>query len=143
MSYCTLDEVKNQVDELRLVQLTDDEGAGAVSEIRVTQAIQDADDEIDGYLGVRMKVPLVPVPEAVRRLAVDITVYNLYSRREKIPEHRSERYKNAVRFLEGIAAGKISLGVSDPEGTPLDVNRTETADENPERAFTRSSLLGF
>ena len=143
MLYCTPDEVKNQIDESRLIQLTDDEGTGSVSETRVSQAIRDAGDEIDGYLGVRMKVPVVPAPEAVRRLAADIAVYNLYSRREKIPEHRSERYGNAVRFLEGIAAGKISLGESDPEGTPLDVNRAEMAGDNPERAFTRSSLWGF
>ncbi len=142
MSYCTMDDVRNQLEEARLVQLSDDEGTGAVVESRVLQAISDADEEINGYLGARMAVPVSPVPESLRRLSADIAVYNLYSRREKVPEHRIERYRNAVRFLEQAALGKISLGRADPEGNPLDP-QPEAAADNPQRAFTRSTLAGF
>ncbi|MHC1727952.1 MAG: gp436 family protein [Syntrophobacteraceae bacterium] len=143
MSYCTIDDIRNQVEEARLVQLTDDEGMGAVAAARVSRAIGDADEEINSYLGVRMSVPLDPVPESVRRLSVDIALYNLYARREKIPENRSERYRNAVRILESAAMGRISLGQSDPDGNPLDPNRPEAAGDNPVRSFTRSTLSGF
>ncbi|MCE5334266.1 MAG: DUF1320 domain-containing protein [Desulfobacteraceae bacterium] len=143
MSYCTNEDIRNQIEEARLVQLTDDEGTGTVEEDRVTQAIADANSEIDGYLGLRMKLPLAPVPVTLQRLAIDIAVYNLYSRREKIPEHRAERYRNAIRFLEGVVAGKISLGSADPDGNPLAPNAPEMAKDNPERAFTRSTLTGF
>ncbi len=142
MSYCTIDDVRNQVEEARLVQLTDDEGTGAVVESRVLQAISDADEEINGYLGTRTAVPVLPVPESLRRLSADIAVYNLYSRREKVPEHRIERYRNAVRFLEQAALGKISLGPADPEGNPVE-SQPEAAADNPQRAFTRSTLSGF
>ncbi len=143
MPYCTIDDVRRQLEEARLVQLTDDEGTGELVEERVTQAIRDADDEIDSYLGLRMRVPLSPAPDTVRRLSVDIAVYNLYSRREKLPENRLERYRNCVRFLESAASGKISLGQNDPEGNPLDPNLPEPSGENPARTFTRSSLRGF
>ncbi len=143
MPYSTLADVKDQLDGGRLIQLTDDEDSGAVNEARVAKAIDDADREIDGYLGARFTVPLLSVSETVRRLSVDIAVYNLYSRREKVPEHRMERYRNAIRFLEQAASGKVSLGAADPDGTPLDPGRPETARENPVRAFTRSMLSGF
>ncbi len=143
MPYCTVDDIRNQVEEARLVQLTDDEGAGVVAVERVSRAISDADEEINSYLGMRMRVPLDPAPEAVRRLSVDLALYNLYSRRENIPENRSERYRNAIRILEKAAAGKISLGRADPQGNPLDPDRSEASDENPLRFFTRSTLAGF
>lgn len=143
MAYSTIDEISNQVDEARLVQLTDDEGTGTVAEDRITQAVADADNEIDGYLGLRMELPLASVPDSLRRVSTDIAVYNLYSRRDGIPEHRAERYRNAVRFLEGVAAGKISLGPADPDGNPLAPGRPEASGENPERAFTRLTLTGF
>jgi len=143
LAYCTIDEISNQVEEARLVQLTDDEGTGAVAEDRITQAVADADNEIDGYLGLRMELPLASVPDSLRRISTDIAVYNLYSRRDRIPEHRAERYRNAVRFLEGVAAGKISLGSADPDGNPLAPERPEASGENPERTFTRFTLTGF
>ena len=138
-----MDHIRNQLEEARLIQLTDDEGTGAVVTARVNQAISDADEEINGYLGARMSVPVFPVPESLRRLSVDLAVYNLYSRREKVPDNRMERYRAAVRFLEQVALGKISLGQGDPEGTPLDPECPETAGDNPERTFTRTSLTGF
>ncbi|MFZ2447497.1 MAG: DUF1320 domain-containing protein [Syntrophobacteraceae bacterium] len=143
MPYCTIDDIRNQLEEVRLVQLTDDEGTGAVVEARVDRAIGDADEEINGYLGARIAVPVSPVPESLRRLSADLAIYNLFSRREKVPEHRIERYRNAVRFLEQVALGKISLGHGDPEGNPLEPDAPATAGDNPQRAFSRSSLTGF
>lgn len=143
MPYCGIDDIRNQVEEARLIQLTDDDATGVVAEERVSRAIGDADEEINGYLGARIAVPVFPVPDSLRRLSADIAVYNLYARRETVPEHRLERYRAAVRFLEQTAAGKISLGDRDPEGNPLDGSRARTAGDNPERTFTRGTLRGF
>lgn len=143
MAYCTVDDIRKQIDESKLIQLTDDENLGNVNQARVDRAIADADREIDGYAGSRYPVPMNPVPEVLRKLAVDIAVYNLYVRREKVPEARSGQYVNAVKFLERVAMGKISLGVTDPDGNPPASNAPEMSGENPVRAFTRSSMRGF
>ena len=143
MPYCTIDDIRKQIEEARLIQLTDDEGTGAVVTVRVDRAISDADEEINGYLGARLSVPVSPVPESLRRLSTDITVYNLYGRREKVPENRIERYRNAIKFLGQAALGRVSLGASDPEGNPLDPEAPATSGENPPRAFTRSTLSDF
>lgn len=119
MVYSTQADCLDQISETELVQLTDDAGLGVIDAGVVTRAIADADEEIDGYLGSRMEVPLSPVPGIIRKCSVDIAIYNLYARRQDTaPEIRKDRYKNAVGFLAKVAEGKISLGASDPAGIP-------------------------
>lgn len=141
MAYCTQDDILQQLDEDTLVQLTDDEGTGSVDTDVVTRAISDADATIDAYCQGRYSVPLEPVPAIIRKTGVDISIYNLYSRRaDSVPENRLERYKNAVRFLEKVAAGQISLGAS----TPAPENTGNSVDiDQSERIFTRDTMSGF
>lgn len=116
MAYSTLDDLKEALDETTLIQLTDDAGAASVDTSVTTRAIADADEEIDGYIGTRVALPLATVPGIIRKLSVDIALYNLFSRRhDSIPEIRKERYDNAVKFLTQVANGKISLGLNDPD----------------------------
>ena len=119
MAYSSLADVQEQLSEAELVGLTDDEGIGAVDTAAVIRSIEDADQEIDGYIGARARVPLDPVPGIIRKISVDIALYNLYSRRrDTCPETRAERYKNALKFLTMAADGKVSLGQTDPDGNP-------------------------
>jgi phage gp36-like protein len=144
MAYSTETDITNQIDEAVLVELTDDEAIGVVDSDRVTRAIADADEEIDGYVGSRHTVPLDPVPAVVRKLSVDIAIYNLYARRvDEVPPVRQKRYDGAIRLLEQIAKGTISLGADDPEGTPPDSDAPEVSSDNPDRTFTRDTMKGF
>jgi phage gp36-like protein len=143
VAYCTVDDIREQIGEVQLIQLTDDEGTGTVAEQRITRAIEDAGQEIDGYIGAGRRVPLSPVPAVIRKIATGIAAYNLYARRDLVPEARLERYRSAVHFLEQVAAGKVSLGADDPEGNPPACEAPELSGENPGRAFTRSSMAGF
>lgn len=143
MAYSTQTDILDQLDEVRLIQLTDDANTSAVDEARVTKAIADADEEIDGYVGSRHHVPLDPVPAIIRKFSVDLAIHNLYARRDKTNETREARYKNAIAFLEKVALGKISLGANDPEGNPPASDAPQLSTENPERAFTRDSMKGF
>jgi len=139
--YCTIEDIKRQIPEATLRTLTDDEGTGEVNISRVEQAIADAGAEIDAYLQTQYKVPLSPVPEIVRKMAVDIAVYNLFSRRgfaedsgDKVVQ---DRYKAAVRLLENIARGVVRLGVENvpPPGGPRFAG--------PRRVFGRETLRGL
>jgi phage gp36-like protein len=119
MAYSTLADIEEQLSEAELIGLTDDAAADAVDADVVTRAIADADEEIDGYVGSRVKVPLSPVPGIIRKYSVDIAVYNLYARRHaSIPEIREKRYENALKFVGLVARGTVSLGTDDPEGNP-------------------------
>lgn len=119
MAYSSLADIEDQLSEAELIGLTDDAAMGAVDADVVARAIADADEEIDGYIGSRVKVPLSPVPGVIRKYSVDIAVYNLYARRHSsMPEIREKRYENAVKFLGLVAGGTVSLGTDDPEGNP-------------------------
>jgi len=140
MAYCTQSEIIDQMDEDILIQLTDDDNAGVVDTDVVAQKIADADALIDGYCGARYTVPLSPVPALVLKFSVDIAIYNLYGRRKGAPEDRRNRFKEAVDFLKGIAAGNNSLGENDPDAGDTSF---ELSTNNPTRIFTRDKMTGF
>ena len=129
MAYCTLDDLKEKISEDQLIQLTDDDDAGAIASSRTDRAIQDAESEIDSYCAARYKVPLYPVPGIIRKYCVDIAVYNLFQRRRGAPEDRYRDYKSAITFLQNVAAGKATLG-EQPEPEP------------PEESTAQASLVG-
>lgn len=143
MGYCTLADIEKAVPEETVVQLTDDEGLGVVDQARVDEAIDQADAEIDAYCAARYKTPFSTVPDVVKKLSADIAVYNIYSRKmEDIPAARSERYKNAVRMLEGISKGTVSLG-EDP-APEASTEGQQTADiTGADRTFSRDKLEDF
>mgnify|MGYP001585036095 CR=1 FL=1 len=141
--YSTLTDIKKLIPETAIIQLTDDENAGVVNQTRVDEAIAQADAEIDSYCGGKYSVPFATVPDIVKKISVDIAIYNLYSRRvEEMPETRSDRYKNAIRQLEGIAKGNISIGEA-TEPTPATQGGPKTNKADSDRIFTKDTLNGF
>lgn len=107
------------------------------------EAIEDACAEIDGYLNKRYPVPLNPVPRVVTKFAKDMALFNLMSRmgidegeRENVVQ---TRYKNAVRFFEGVARGLMEIGVK----LPSQEATTGFKMEGPPRLFSRDSLKGM
>jgi len=115
VAYSAQTDILEQLDEDILIQLTDDVDAGVVDDDAVTRAIADADSEIDSYCGAHYEVPFSDVPAMVRKLSVDISIYNLYARRKGAPEDRKQRYDSAIRFLRDISTGKASLGSTAPD----------------------------
>jgi phage gp36-like protein len=143
MAYSTLTDLKKLLPEELLIQLTDDEGAGVVNQGRIDEAIAGADTEIDSYCGVKYAVPFAaPVPDLVKKLSIDISIYNLYSRKvEELPATRADRYKNAIRQLEGIAGGKISIGEATEPTPAAGADGAEIS--GSDRIFTRDNMSGF
>jgi phage gp36-like protein len=87
---------------------------------RIDEAIADADGLIDGYLAKRgYTLPLNPVHRLVTTWSRDITRYLLHKDRltaeSNDPIYRN--YKDAIRSLEKVAAGTLSLGDGDDQNT--------------------------
>lgn len=136
MPYCAYGDVKKNLPEETLVQLTDDEGVGTVNQARLSEAIAQADAEINAYLGARFSVPFSPIPEIVRTLSANMAIYHLYARRmEEIPKTRADRYNNALKTLGKIAAGEISIGAAEGAEEMKDRIRSSTSEED--RIFSR------
>ena len=115
MAYSTADDIRKLIPESDLIQLTDDDGVGVVDEAVLTEAIDQADREIDAYLGARYTVPLNPVPELIRNLSAQMAIWHLYGRRNHFSEIWESRYKNAVRLLDLIRRGEVVIGAAEGE----------------------------
>jgi phage gp36-like protein len=75
----------------------------------------------------------------IRKTSVDITIYNLYSRRLSIPPQIETRYNNAISFLQRVLEGKISLGDSAVEATQE--NRILTNTYVDDKFFSIGSIV--
>lgn len=105
----------------------------------VQRALGDAQAEIDGYLAGRYALPLATVPPVLERLACDVARYRLYERRPT--DEIRQRYEDAVRVLEQIARGTVTLGLPAAD-TPAPVaGRVEFT--GAPRRFSRDSLQGY
>jgi len=136
MAYCAQGDLLEQITETELIQLTDDANAGVIDASVVARAIADADAEIDSYCAARYTVPFSPAPVMIRKLSVDISIYNLVTRRAflKIPEERQKRYDNAIRFLRDASKGLIMLGADAP--APITDDGPEVTHTREDRKFT-------
>lgn len=110
MAYSTVDEVKRLLNPSVLANLTDDTGAGVIDETKVTDAIAQADAEIDGYVSVVLTTPLEPVPLLIKTISAQIAIWRLYMRQEHPNAAWESVYKNAIKMLANIAEGRLTFG---------------------------------
>jgi len=116
--YCALEDVKELCQDSDLVQLTnDDPEAKAINTAKVDSAMSSASEVVDGYLRGRYKLPLPITSKLLKKLAVDLTIYELYRRRfsGEMPETVKESQKTALKMLEQIQKGVMSLGIEKNE----------------------------
>lgn len=142
MSYIVQADLFSKISEKQLIQITDDTHLGIVDTGVVAAVISEAESEIDGFLAVRYATPIAaPVPQLVKTFAVDISIYKLYSRRQRVPESVKDAYNAAMRKLEQISKGIITLGV-DP--APAESEKGSGGEVfGPERTFDRDKLESF
>jgi len=144
MAYSTQADILLRFPAEKLIGMTDDARTGAIDPDVVTAAIAKADAEIDGYVGARHDVPLDPVPDLVKSISVSLAIYNLHLRRPGLlQDDVTAEHDNAVRLLAAISKGTVSLGVSDPSGTPPNSNTPVVATANPPRQLSRDKLRRF
>lgn len=84
-----------------------------IDEDVTTRAIVDADSVIDSYCSSQYDVPFSTVPEIIRKISVDLAIYNLYGRRQGAPEDRRKRRDDAIAYLKDISRGTVQLGDTD------------------------------
>ena len=112
--YCTPDDMKPLYPEDSLVDMAS-ESRGRSWESKEVQdnlkkAIDQADGEIDGYLGVAVQLPLEKVPKMISNLSAKMAVCNVIRRRrDELPKTWDDEYKNCLALLKSIAAGGLKL----------------------------------
>jgi len=140
MSYAALTDLQKVLNAMVLLDLADDSDSGTIDTTLTDNALETAGLEIDVYLVEGgYTLPLDPLPNIIPKLAVDIAVFNLYARRQGPPEHWQKRYDNAIKMLEAIKSGDLSLGMHDPHASNSDAAAVSSQD----RIFDRDTLKNF
>lgn len=129
MAYTTLENIKKRLPAHVVEQLTDDHGTGSIVTEIVDDAISTAQEEIDGYLKGRYPDDIadVDLPPMIIDIATTLSCFNLYARKIELtmPDALQLKYKNAVKQLEKIQAGKISPFPEGDEPTVIRSNKDE------------------
>ncbi len=142
MAYIVRDDLKGQISEEQLTQLTDDDKAGTPDENKINRAIAEAEAEVNGYVATKYAVPVAaPTPVLLKSLSIDIAIYRLWRRRQRVPDENRKAYEDAVAKLKDIAKGVLTLGI-DP--APAESTKGSSGEVfGPERVFDRDKLGGF
>jgi phage gp36-like protein len=129
MAYSTMDNLLALLPEKTLITLSSDQtGATAVDADNIDSAISQADQVIDGYVGLQRQVPLDPVPGLIKTISANLAVYHLYRRRNQVPEIWANQYKADLAVLAKIGSGQIGFGSADtPEAPPAQVLTNSSA----------------
>jgi phage gp36-like protein len=143
MPYCTLTDIKKELPEAKIIDLTDDANAGVVYTDYVTEAIKKADAKIDTFVGNRFSVPLSPVPNVVNALSVALSIYFLYKRRGNIPDSIQKQYEADEKLLIMIAKGTVGLGTTVEPTESANSDAAEGATDEDDRTFTKDTLSNF
>lgn len=118
MAYCAQADVQLAAGgEDRLVELTDVEATGEVDTDALAAAIASADALIDSYIQRRYSIPLASVPERIKRISAQETVYALKQGRQMaVTEEDRLEHEERLQWLRDVSKGMASVGV-DPAPT--------------------------
>ncbi|MCX5785670.1 MAG: DUF1320 domain-containing protein [Elusimicrobia bacterium] len=144
MDYCAAEDLTERLSNDELIQLTDDANTGVANQDIIAKAISAAQDTINGYLRGRYTVPLVSVPGIIKNLALDLTAYKLFKRRNQQFDigARELMYKQAISQLKDIQVGIIQLETSDRAALPP-ASLMKTNKRPSDRIFSKRKLEEF
>ncbi len=109
----------------------------------IERALEDACDEVDGYLSSRYACPLVGnIPGTVRRWVLALASWRLWSRREAVTSAHPRRigYEDAIAQLNGVVTGRVRLGIEPSAKAPRHFSGVLSS---ADRVFSQKTLKGY
>jgi phage gp36-like protein len=88
---------------------SDEQAATAAALANLQNALQTAEDKINGYLQGRYPLPLASVPRILAGYCCDMARYELYD--DQATELIVKRNADALKFLVSVSKGEIGLGL--------------------------------
>lgn len=104
-----------------------------ISDLKIDAALEAASREADGYLNVPFRLPLIAHGSDLKQKVCDMAAMTLMKARGFSPESADAEMfeagrKAAIKWLEGVAAGKIKpIGITD--SSPGNVNAEDASTE--------------
>lgn len=148
MSYTADADLLTLIAERTLIQLSaDDPQAAAPDWAIVAEARAYADAQVDARLRQRYPLPLASVPRELTDWSLALARHWLYSRRpegQDLPPAVVDAYRDALKALDAVRDGKMSLAIAAPGGgeTPVSAGaRLQVV--APDRLFSADILSRY
>jgi len=122
MLYCSKQGLIDRFSEDELIQLTDRNNLGVINDDVLNRSIEDASTEMDGYLS-RFNFSVDTLPESLEPFACNIARYHLYDNAPT--EHVTTRYNNAIKYLEKVNKGTLTIGKTEEGAVVASVDLAE------------------
>ncbi|AIJ09264.1 gp436 family protein [Edwardsiella anguillarum] len=121
MNYATVADMRVRYRDDLLNSLLRRVGTAELDTEKLDRALTDASALIEGYLSARYALPLSAIPRLLTQHCCAIAFY--YLNDERATEQTTQRYKDALRWLNEVKNGDLQLGVDEdnlaPEGIDL------------------------
>lgn len=139
MMYATQADLIKRYGRHVILTIADDENTGELDETQIDAALTDAANAIDVYIGGRYALPLLSVPVALNLHACHLARYFL--EKNRATDQARKDYEDTLRFLEQVAAGKITLGLA-ADDTTVESNNTAMM-QSAGSVWARDKSKGF
>lgn len=117
MPYATAQDLITRLGDREATAISDRAGTGQPDLEVLSAALAGADDEVNSYVRRRYLLPLTSAttgllvtPLTLQRLTIDIARYRQTGTEIMETEAIRNRFKDAIKVLEQISRGEISLG---------------------------------
>ena len=115
--YATVDAMKRKFGESELIQLTETEPPylDTINMDKLNAAMQEANSEIDAYVGSRYSLPLQIIPPFLTEIGCNLARYYAVTGDLSENDPIKNRYESSIKTLTKISKGELTLG-SSPAG---------------------------
>ena len=115
--YATVKAMKLKFGETILIRLTDTEQPyqGVINMEKLNSAMNEANSEIDAYVGSRYPLPLQVIPPFLTEIGCNLARYYAVTGDLSENDPIKNRYESSIKTLTKISKGELTLG-SSPAG---------------------------
>ena len=133
--YATVEGMKRKFGESELIQLTETEPPylDAINMDKLNAAMQEANSEIDAYVGSRYPLPVQLIPPFLTEIGCNLARYYAVTGDLSENDPIKNRYESSIKTLTKISKGELTLG-SSPAGESKPV---QTSSNNVQFAVGR------
>jgi len=112
--YVTAVAMQHKFGETILIRLTDTEKPyqGVINMEKLDSAIQEANSEIDAYVGSRYPLPLQTIPPFLVNIGCNLARYYAVTGDLAENDPIKNRYESSIKTLTKISKGELTLGGS-------------------------------
>lgn len=130
MTYATVADMTYRYQRSHLDRLTSSKtDSGLPDDTLIMTALADATALMDSYIVARYTLPLTVAPATLPQVCCVIAWY--YMLDMQATDQATQRYKDAIRWLEGVRDGKLPLGTDTAGSSPDAENLAQVVSDPP------------